>query len=151
MNYIVPSTEPPQDRDLNGLHPIFRSLIERYVEFAQGFLRHELRIGECRRTIDRQVWLYAQGRVEPHLNKPIASRTIDSKHRYGLAVDLIIVDTTTSPQTPIWTPSTWRELYRVAPPSWFGLTPISNEYVHLEIAVAAQLIDRAEELGVERT
>jgi hypothetical protein len=144
--YAVPPLEPPQDRNLDGLHALFRRALEPYVAFAQGFTTLEVRIGECRRTEARQAWLYAQGRVN---GASVRSWTLDSKHRYGLASDLILVDPAT--KAAVWDDHVWRQLYADAPPQWFGLTPISKELVHLEHAHAAQLIDRAEELGLIRT
>jgi len=153
VSYTVPEAEPLQSRDPTLLHPLFKDALERYVVFAQNFTAYEVRIGECRRTLERQVYLYALGRVLPG---PVRSWTLDSKHRYGLAADLILVDKgadleLTVDDTAVWTDHVWLDLYRAAPPTWFSLTPISKERVHLEAIHAAQLIDRAEELQLVLT
>lgn len=146
QTYAVPEREPPQDRDPASLYPPFRGLLETYVAFAQGCTLHEVRLGECRRTEARQAWLYAQGRVNA---ARVRSWTMESRHRWGLACDLILIDRATG--RPVWDERVWLELYAAAPPAWFGLTTISRELVHLEHAAADALIARAEALGLYQT
>ena len=129
--YPLPPFEPPQDRNPEGLHPIFRAQLEAFVKEVQPHLRHalELRIGECRRTLERQTWLYGQGRVN---GERVRSWTMDSRHRYGLAADLILVDlgddlTSTADDTADWSQTLWREMYAAVPPEIFGLSTISQE------------------------
>jgi hypothetical protein len=143
--YAVPEKEPPQVRDPELLHPLFRAPLEQWVVFAQRFTPLEIRVGETLRTLERQCWLFALGRSLPG---PVRSWTLNSKHRWGLAADLILVDRLQN--TAVWDESVWRKLYADAPPQWFGLTPISKELVHLESMAAAQIIDRATELGMRQ-
>lgn len=140
--YEIPESEPPDSRDVSGLHRLFREPLEAYVAFAGMFTPHTLKIGECRRSEARQLWLLAQGRIN---NERVRSWTLQSKHRVGLAADMVLVD---EQGQAVWEPAVWRELYATAPPSWYGLTTISKELVHLEHASAAQIVDRSAELGV---
>ncbi len=143
--YEVSEVEPPQNRDPDGLHDLFRGPLERYVEFARAQTGLDIRIGECRRTRDRQVWLLAQGRVN---GNRIRSWTLDSFHRRGLAADLFLVDANGA---AVWDTVVWRDLYEKVPPTWFGLATISKEYVHLEHASAGQLVHRAADFYVVQT
>lgn len=144
-SYDVPEIEPGQMRDMDGLHDLFRRSLERYVEFARTETGLDLRIGECRRTLERQVWLLAQGRVN---GARVRSWTLDSYHRVGLAADLYI---DLGGGVADWEPSTWRQLYEDVPPTFFGLTTISKEYVHLEHAHAGQIIHRSADFYVVKT
>lgn len=153
--YAVPETEPPQDRDAAGLHPIFRAQLELFVSVAQATLEDglELRVGECRRTLERQCYLYALGRTLPG---PKRSWTLDSRHRSGCAADLILVDLgadreSRADDVALWAEPLWREMYANVPPELFGLTPIVQEMVHLELGAADLLIARADTLGVTLT
>lgn len=151
----MPATEPVQDRDLGGLHPVFAAAVGGFVVLANRHLPagFELRVGECRRTEARQAWLYALGRTLPG---PKRSWTMDSRHRYGLAADLILVDlgadlASSADDTADWSQELWRGLYAAVPPELFGLTTVPQELVHLELAAADALIARAETLGVQQT
>jgi hypothetical protein len=141
--YDVPEQEPPQDRNLEGLNPIFRDALEHYVAFAQQFTGYEIRFGECRRNTERQLWLLAQGRAN---SERVRSWTLSSRHLWGLACDLILID---SEGKAVWSSAVWEALYATAPPEWFGLKHLApKEYVHLELASADALIARADELGL---
>jgi len=153
--YAVPAAEPPQVRDPETLHPIFRAQLELFLPIAQPHLPdgYELRPGECRRTLERQIWLLAQGRVN---SERVRSWTMDSRHRYGLACDLIIVDlgadlASSADDTADWSPPLWRAMYASVPPEMFGLTTIPQELVHIEAQAADLLIARADTLGVVQT
>ncbi len=82
-------------------------------------------------------------------SKRVRSWTLDSKHRVGLAADLVLVDVPR--KAAVWDEAVWLRLYRDAPPGWYGITPIKLEQNHLEHMSAAQIIDRATELGLVRT
>lgn len=141
--YEASDHEPPQDRNLDGLHPIFRDALERYVAFAQGFTAHQIRYGECRRSFERQLWLAAQGRAN---SERVRTKTLKSRHLYGLACDLYLIDLEGK---AVWNTAVWAALYEAAPPEWFGLKHlIPFEYVHLEALHADALIARGHELGV---
>lgn len=144
--YDVPEQEPPQDRSLEGLNPIFRDALEHYVAFAQQFTGCEIRFGECRRSAERQLWLLAQGRAN---SERVRSWTLSSRHLWGLACDLILVD---MQGNAVWDGETLASLYEECPPEWFGLKHLApREYVHLELASADALIARADELGLYQT
>lgn len=143
--YDVPEIEPGQMRDLDGLNDLFRRPLEHYVTFARGETGLDLRIGECRRTLERQTWLLAQGRVN---GDRVRSWTLESYHRVGLAADLYI---DLGGGVADWNGDTWRQLYEDVPPQWFSLTPISKELVHLEHAYAGQIIHRAADFYLVKT
>lgn len=143
--YEVPEQEPPQSRDIEGLHPLFSTPLKHYVEFARAESGLDIRIGECRRTLERQVWLLAQGRVN---GNRVRSWTLDSFHRRGLAADLYI---DLGGGIADWNDETWRTLYETVSPMWFGLTPIKAERVHLEHLFAGQIVHRAADFYVVQT
>lgn len=142
--YDVPAAEPAQSREPEKLFRPFQEALEAFVRYANArVLPYELRVGECRRSLERQAWLYSLGRGNPG---PVRSWTMNSRHRYGLAADLYAVDVATG--QAVWDGDVWDEIYRLAPPQLFGLTTIPQERVHLEHAYADVLIARADELGV---
>lgn len=145
QQYEVPETEPAAMRDPDGLHDLFRGPLERYVEFARVETGLDLKMGECRRTRDRQIWLLSQGRGN---GNRIRSWTLDSFHRFGLACDLYI---DLGGGVADWSTDTWRKLYEDVPPQWFSLTPISKEFVHLEHMFAGQIVHRAADFYVVQT
>ncbi len=145
QEYEVPESEPAQNRDPDGLHDLFRGPLERYVEFAREQTGLDLRIGECRRTLERQVWLLAQGRVN---DARIRSWVLSSFHTVGLAADLYI---DLGGGVADWNDETWRKLYEDVPPQWFSLTPIKAERVHLEHPFAGQIVQRAADFYVVQT
>jgi hypothetical protein len=144
--YEVPLYEPRDDRDPSKLHPITYEISQAYLDYANPRLPSgwELRRGECRRTVERQAFLYAKSRT-PRLArfKPV-SWTMESWHRAGLAVDLVLVVEGKAE----WTPSVWREMYADLPPEFFGLRTIPQELVHVEVAHAAEIAARPEDFGV---
>lgn len=144
--YPVPSVEPPQERRLESLHPLFRDALVRYIAFAQAYTPHELRAGECRRSTERQIYLLSLGRVLPG---PVRSWTLQSKHLLGLACDLVLVDRVTG--QAVWDKAAWGSLYTGAPPEWFSLKTLTREFVHVELAAADAVIARGSELSVIQT
>jgi peptidoglycan L-alanyl-D-glutamate endopeptidase CwlK len=63
---------------------------------AQGV---EVRIGEVRRSMDRQRALYAQGRTAPG---PVVTWTLQSKHVRGRAFDFDFVDPADQDDPDAW-------------------------------------------------
>jgi peptidoglycan L-alanyl-D-glutamate endopeptidase CwlK len=64
-----------------------RNAIDPYVVEFKAYMEQQglpVRIGEVRRSYDRQRWLYAQGRTRPG---PVVTWTLDSKHLRGRAFD----------------------------------------------------------------
>ncbi len=143
--YEVPILEPTQDRDPSKLFVPFRRMLEAYLEAAGPLCPHALKIGECRRTFERQVHLYSLGRVQPG---KIVTRTLESRHLFGLAADLVMVDANGA---AVWEPAAWEALHAAAPPPYFGLKSFTWDRPHLELGYADALIARASEFGVVKT
>ena len=157
-SYLVSPNEPPQQRGLELCHPFFAAAASAWLIAANTHLgatlpgRYTVYPGETRRSLERQVFLYAIGRVI-RTDERIRSKTLDSKHRWGLAVDLYAVDNLTGELN--WDDSVggfWAKLYEAVPPRAFGLTDIRPlEFVHLELQIADELIARAAEFGLEQS
>lgn len=140
--YDLPEIEPRQDRDLGGLDPRMFGCWLAWLRAAQDTAQHvEFRPTECRRTLARQAWLYAQGRVPPHDRKPEVTWTMQSLHRAGMAIDFVMIHRGSG--AAIWTPKSYEWLYRHAPPERFGLQHGGSfgDWVHLELVGAVALIE----------
>ena len=115
---------PPVDRALDNLHPLFRAALDAWLIEATTRVRHvDFRVTETRRTLQRQQWLYAQGRTPPHDRSPTVTWTLDSRHRWGLAADIAMIRRDTG--AAIWEVSSWAWLYRTVPPEPFGLRHVA--------------------------
>jgi peptidoglycan L-alanyl-D-glutamate endopeptidase CwlK len=145
----VPATrEPPKNNRLEDLHPDFRAKLERWLAQARAtFPQFHIRVGETRRTAERQAWLYASGRSRPG---PILTYTLNSNHRWGLAADLVIVRRRT-PWRAEWDWRVWRAVYKAVPPELYGLRTLDFEMVHLEADNAAKLLQYPEVHGLYQT
>ena len=141
-------TSPPIDRSVLRLHPLFRAPFEAWLAEAADKVRHvEFRVTETHRTLERQAWLYAQGRTPPHDRSPRVTWTLDSRHRWGLAADIAMIRRDTG--TAIWEVSSWRWLYQTVPPERFGLKHLAPaEWVHLELFYADEAIAHASAHGL---
>ena len=144
-------TSPPIDRSLDGLHPLFRAALAAWLAEAADQVRHvDFRVTEGRRTLDRQRWLYAQGRTPPHDRSPTVTWTLDSRHRWGLAADVAMIRRASG--AAIWEVSSWDWLYRTVPPEPFGLRHLApKEWVHLEFRYAEEAIAEAVTLKLQQT
>ncbi len=133
---------PTVNRELGDLAPAFRIPFLSWLAAAESTLTHvEFRVTETRRTEERQKWLFAQGREAPYLGAPQVTWTLDSRHRWGLAVDLAMIRKSTG--QAIWEISSWQHLYRVVPLEPYGLTHIGPaEWVHVEHLLSDELIKR---------
>lgn len=142
---------PAINHSPGDLAPIFRVPFLAWLTTAEAHVQHvEFRITETRRTFERQRWLYAQGRETPHLDAPVVTWTLDSRHRWGLAVDLAMIRRATG--QPIWEVSSWQWLYRVCPVEPFGLRHLGpREWLHLELRYADEAIAEAHVLGLRRS
>ncbi|MEM1891694.1 MAG: hypothetical protein QW105_02190 [Nitrososphaerota archaeon] len=143
--YTRPDTEPPQIRDSDALHPVFGAPLAAYLEQANKVLTHVLiRPSETIRSVERQAWLFAQGRDPTMIAQGFRRQvtwTLDSMHLYGLAADLVMIRR--SNNQAIWETTSWQWLYRVVPPTDFGLTSLApTEWVHLEHICAKELIKK---------
>ncbi|MFA5551615.1 MAG: hypothetical protein WDA03_08360 [Trueperaceae bacterium] len=142
---------PPVNREIGDLAPAFRIPFLAWLAAAESVLTHvEFRVTETRRTRERQAWLYAQGREEPHLGAPRVTWTMDSKHRWGLAVDIAMIRRSTG--QAIWEISSWQHLYQAVPLEPYGLTTLAPlEYVHIEHLLSDELIERADAVHLVHT
>lgn len=80
----VPTKDPGSVRDLDALEPKFRAKVVAFLAEAKA-AGTELKVLETRRTVERQAWLYAQGRTR---EGNIVTWTMSSRHITGEAVDL---------------------------------------------------------------
>lgn len=140
--------EPPADRSLSSLAPLFRVPFLAWLEHVSSQVTHvEFIVTETRRSLDRQRWLYAQGREDPFRNRPERTWTLDSRHRWGLAADLAMMRKETGEL--IWEVSSWAWLYRVYPLEPYGLRSLApREWVHVELYFADAAIRDASALGL---
>lgn len=145
------ASSPPVDRALDSLHPVFREPLVAWLREAQSRVKHvTFKVTETRRTVERQRWLYAQGRTPPYQSSPVVTWTLDSRHRWGLAADLAMIRNDTG--QPIWEISSWSWLYRFVPPQEFGLRHLGpREWVHLEYWLADAAIAEAASLRLIQT
>lgn len=134
---------PPINRNVADLAPAFRIPFLAWLAAAESVLTHvEFRVTETRRTGARQSWLYKQGREAPFLGSPRVTWTLDSRHRWGLAVDIAMIRKSTG--EAIWEISSWRHLYKVVPLEPYGLKTLApTEWVHIEHLLSDELIERA--------
>jgi hypothetical protein len=147
--YQYPLAEPLENRDLTLLHPAFRLALEAYLAYANSVFSLEVRSGEGRRTVERQAYLYAQSRFEPFQGARRKSNTMDSRHRYGVANDLILID---QYGAAVWDDAVWESLHDLVPSRWFGLKDIRPfELRHVELVEADDLIARGGAAGVVLT
>ncbi len=139
------------DRSLDSLHPIFLAPLQAWLRTAEDRVPHvEFRVTETRRTLERQQWLFAQGREEPYLAAPRVTWTLDSRHRWGLAADLAMIRKSTG--EAIWEISSWKWVYAQVPPAHYGLRHLGPlEWLHLEARYADEMIEEAEVLGLIQT
>ena len=139
------------DRDTDSLHPVFRWQFLLWLEAARSRVTHvAFRVTETRRTLERQEWLYAQGREEPYWHAPAVTWTMDSRHRWGLAADIVMIRLATG--DPVWEVSSWMWLYREVPLEPFALRHLGpREWLHIEYAHADAAIRHAGVLGLTQS
>lgn len=142
---------PPINKNLADLAPAFRIPFLAWLAAAESVLTHvEFRVTETRRTKARQEWLYKQGREAPYLGAPRVTWTLDSRHRWGLAVDIAMIRRSTG--AAIWEISSWQHLYEVVPLAPYGLTTLApTEWVHIEHLLSDELIARADAVHLVHT
>jgi peptidoglycan LD-endopeptidase CwlK len=116
-----------QDRDMSKLHPTFRGRIERWLNAAEqaGF---DLFVTEGWRTEARQRYLYGQGRTR---SGNIVTYTLNSNHRYGLAVDIAV---RTKSGGIDWSASSYLSVYKAIPLEKYGLERLDFEMPHIQLA-----------------
>lgn len=132
-------SEPAQNRDLGSLAPVLLYPFLAWRAAVLDQLPHiTIEAHETRRTYERQLWLYRQGRIEPYLDKPVVTWTLDSLHRWGLGVDWHFVRKS-QPGVAVWDTASYEYIYRLVPPGMFGLKCLPGDLVHLEPVFARQM------------
>jgi D-alanyl-D-alanine carboxypeptidase len=120
---------PPQVRDQTHLHPEFKTKLQAWLAAAKkaGF---NILVYETTRTLDRQKYLYGQGRsgVAYGRGGSVVTYTLDSLHRYRCAVDLVPLGRNGAAN---W--GGYGSLYVAVPPSKFGLEILNFERPHVQI------------------
>ena len=82
---------PPINNSINSLSDNFRKKFDPWrVEVLKKYPNAV--VFEARRSQERQKYLYAQGREKPYENNHIVTRTMDSKHLSGDAVDIVFMN-----------------------------------------------------------
>lgn len=121
---------PPINKRMDALLPDARKRLEAWMLAAnKAFPQLRITIGETRRTLARQQWLFAQGRTRRGL---VVTYTLDSNHRLGCAADFVIVRRLT-PWSAIWDSRVWNTVFERVPPARYGLERLSFEMPHLQI------------------
>lgn len=146
------TVSPPIERRLDTLAPIFREPFEGWLTAAQTRVTHvTFRVTETRRTLERQQHLYAQGRQPPFEKSPVVTWTLESRHRWGIAADFVMIRNDT--KEPIWGGSSYEWLYRLVPPEHFGLAHLGSvgDWLHLELFYADAAVRDAGVLGLTQT
>jgi len=152
----IPTVEPVRVDQLDTLAPAFKAPYDAWIAEAQRQIQHvEFRTIETRRTLQRQSWLYAQGRAEPYLDTPQITWTLDSRHRWGLAADWIMVrrDNRGNPTAEvIWSIQSYKWVYRTVPPGPYGLRHIGPaEWMHVELLLADEALEHASQMDLKQT
>ncbi len=144
--------EPAQNRDPAKLHPEFLKRLNRYIAAVNVALpKYKLTIGEGRRTLARQRWLWSLGRTWWTRKFRIVTWTLNSMHRWGLANDLVLTEKN-KPAIAIWNTEVWAQIYAVVPPSKYGLeTLVPFEYNHMQIRDAEHVIATRALIGLVQT
>lgn len=125
MEYLgvrINGIEPARMNNIELLEPIFREKIRELLRRMKtaGF---EPWLFETKRSYERQVWLYAQGRVIARDKKPI-TWTIKSKHRESKAADIIEM-------SKLWGNPTFFKRLRIEAVK-LGLKVLNREGCHVE-------------------
>jgi len=80
-------TEPKRNSDINSLSPAFRKKFDAFWwEVKKKY--PDAMVFEAKRSQERQNWLYGVGRTHSLDRKPV-TRTLNSNHKDGNAVDII--------------------------------------------------------------
>ena len=119
-----------RDRDLDHLHPTFRSKVIALQESLSAEML-PFRVFEGFRTPQRQQYLYDQGRTRPG-RIVTRARPWTSNHQYGLAADFVLYENGSwSWNTSGENRQRWTRLHELA--HAHGLEPLSWELPHLQL------------------
>lgn len=142
---LTVSYEPPRNRRMDALAPAFRTRLVAWLAAARERLPDiSIQVTETRRTLARQRYLYSLGRTAPG---KVVTWTLESKHRWGLAADIVIV----RGGKAVWDAQAYQTLYRTVRPSSYALKTLEGDLVHLEAADSDELIRRAQHFGLFQT
>lgn len=124
--------EPPRNRSLDDLDADFRACLIRWLFQANAqFPQFEIKVGETRRTVERQNWLYRQNSPTRWVTNCDGINT-KSMHQYGIAADLVIIRKENG--EAVWDSRVWRTVYAMVPPERYSLELIPQELVHVQFA-----------------
>lgn len=124
--------EPPRNNSMDSLDADFRKNLEGWLAVARAkFPQFEFRVGEARRTAERQNWLFRQNTPQRWVTNCDGIKFL-SMHQYGIAADLVIIRRTT--RAAVWDARIWRTVYAHVPPEQHGLELIPQELVHVQMA-----------------
>lgn len=85
-----------RNSDVNSLDPTFRVKFDKWR--AEVIAKYpNARVFEARRSIERQKYLYDQWRYKPYEKNKVVTRTMNSKHIEGRAVDIVFLDNNWNP------------------------------------------------------
>jgi hypothetical protein len=139
--------EPKIDRDPASLHGSVRGRFHRWkTQVEAQFPQFTVKVIETRRSEARQRWLYAQGRTR---KGKIVTWTMDSRHRWGLALDFVLVRNVSGRID--WDAKTYERVLAKVPPDLYQLKSLASigDYGHLEASDADYLISVGRPLGVK--
>ena len=119
-----------RNKDLNALTPQMKKQFTLWLnDVRKAFPKLNIRIGETKRSLDRQKYLFASGRTR---KGKILTYTLDSRHIIGEAVDIFLTNKLT-PFIAIWNVKVYKEIYLKVPPRNYGLEILDFEMVHLQL------------------
>jgi hypothetical protein len=139
--------EPKVDKDPASLHGSVRGRFQRWKRQVEAeFPQFEVILLETRRTEARQRWLFAQGRTR---KGKIVTWTMDSRHRFGLAVDFALKRRLTGRID--WDTKVYQRVLERVKPDLYQLKSLASigDYGHLEASDADYLISVGRPLGVK--
>ena len=144
--------EPAKDRNPLHLHPEFLKRVQAYCAAVNhAFPSYYIALGEGRRTLTRQRWLYSLGRTWWTRHFKVVTWTLNSMHRWGLADDLVLT-TRSNRSVALWDTRLWQHIYAVMPPSKYGLeTLVPIEYNHVQIQHAEHVVATKSLSGLVQT
>lgn len=99
----------PANRDINKLSENFKLKVIDFLEEVWDIIF----ITEWFRTVERQLYLYAQWRYVPYKDEPKVTRTTSSNHQLWLAIDIAFY---------------WKELYPADFNKWEYILKIANKH-----------------------
>lgn len=152
--------EPAKQTSLELLYGPTREKARSWLAQANAeFPQFDFRVLETRRTRDRQAWLFGQGRSMAQCQAvgigagyanpsgKTVTWTMDSMHRYDVALDFVIVRVNQpgpEDDTLDWNAAPYLAVLAKVPPERYGLRSLARigDFGHLEDLNALSLIRR---------